>query len=154
MQRRAAGNPYFHPDFHGALSCGIEYLHEQFGADAVIDYLRGFALAFYAPLRQAVREKGLAALRDHFGAVYRQEGADASFELRADELVIRIAACPAVRHMRARGYPVARLFHETTRTVNEALCEGSPFSAELLEYDHRTGRSVQRFRRRGPEKAP
>ena len=62
-----------------------------------------------------------------------------------ERLVIRVPACPAVRHMRRQGYPVARLFHETTRTVNEALCEGTPFCAELAEYDPETGRSVQIF---------
>ena len=49
---------------------------------------------------------------------------------------------------REHGYTVARLFVETTRTVNEALCEGTPFIAELLEYDDETGRGVQRFTRR------
>ena len=35
LERRAADNAYFHPDFHGALSCGIEYLDAQYGAEAV-----------------------------------------------------------------------------------------------------------------------
>ena len=148
MRRQAAGSVYFHQDFHGALSCGMEYLHEQYGEAAVREYLREFALAFYAPLRQALREKGLVALQDHFASIYRQEGGEAQFELSADELTIRVAACPAVRHMRAHGYPVARLFHETTRTINEALCEGTEFVAELVEYEPQTGRSVQRFSRR------
>jgi len=150
MRRQAADHPYFHRDFHGALSCGIEYLHTRFGEQAVRDYLREFALTFYAPLRAALRERGLVALREHFAKLYEAEGAEARFDLRADELTIRVAACPAVRHMRAHGYPVARLFHETTRTVNEALCEGTPFAAELSDYDPETGRGVQRFFRRSP----
>ena len=96
---------------------------------------------------RGVAGKGLAALKDHFEAIYRLEGGEVQFELSADELVIRVAACPAVQHMRAGGYPVARLFHETTRAVNDALCEDTPFVAELLQYDSQTGRSVQRFRR-------
>jgi len=148
MHRQAAERVYFHQDFHGALSCGIEYLHAHYGARAVREYLREFALTFYAPLRQAVREQGLAVLKDHFERLYRLEGGEARFTLSADELVICVAACPAVRHMRASGYPVARLFHETTRTVNEALCEGTPFVADLAQYDPQTGRSVQRFSRR------
>jgi len=68
--------------------------------------------------------------------------------LDADSLWIRVTACPAVTHLRERGYPVARLFRETTRTVNEAICEGTPYAAELIEYDEATGRSVQRFFRR------
>lgn len=150
MHRQAADNIYLHKDFHGALSCGLEYLHEHYGELAVRDYLREFALTFYAPLRQKLREQGLGALKDHFEAIYRLEGATAEFELSADELIIRVAACPAVWHMRGKAYPVARLFRETTRTVNEALCEDTPFVAELVEYAPQTGRSVQRFRRRAP----
>ena len=52
--------------------------------------------------------------------------------------------------MRPRGYPVARLFRETTATVDRAICHQTPFAAELLEYDDATGRSVQRFYRSGP----
>lgn len=148
LERRAADNTYFHPDFHGALSCGIEYLHTHYGAEAVRDYLRTFALTFYAPLRAELMSRGLDALKDHFETLYREEGSETVFTLSADELVIRVAACPAVRHMRTKDYPVARLFHETTRTVNEALCEGTPYTAELLTYDPETGRSVQRFSRR------
>jgi len=52
--------------------------------------------------------------------------------------------------MREEGYRVARLFRETTAAVNDALCEGTPYSFELLDYDEKTGRSVQRFYRREP----
>lgn len=147
MRRKASDNPYLHKDFHGTLSCGIDYLEQHFGEDAVRDYLREFARTFYAPLRESLATRGLVAIKEHFEAVYRREDAEAAFELSEDELVIRVPACPAVAHMRAHGYPVARLFHETTRTVNEALCEGTPFAAELAEYDPETGRSVQRFYR-------
>jgi hypothetical protein len=145
MERKAKDNAYFHQDFHGALSVGIEYLHEHYGERVVCEYLREFALSFYAPLRQALRERGLVALKDHFESLYQIEGGTVQYELSAGELLIRVAACPAVGYMRSHGYPVARLFHETTRTINEALCEGTPFSAELLEYESQTGRSVHRF---------
>jgi hypothetical protein len=52
--------------------------------------------------------------------------------------------------MRDHGYAVARLFHETTRVVHQALCEGTDYGFELEEYDPTTGRSVQRFCRRAP----
>ena len=70
--------------------------------------------------------------------------------LSEDELVVDVPRCPAVTHMREHGYKVARLFVETTRTVNEALCDLTPFAAELAEYDEQSGRSVQRFFRRKP----
>lgn len=148
MSCKAADNEYLHKDFHGALSAGIEYLHTNYGEEAVRDYLREFTGRYYAPLKQAIRKRGLSALKAHFEKMYTRERARFTVRLTRDELVVTVAACPAVTHMKQHGYPVARLFHETTRTVNEALCEGSPFQAELAEYDPETGRSVQRFFRR------
>ena len=70
MRRHASDNPYLHRDFHGALSVGIEYLHERFGEDAVREYLRAFTRAYYAPLIEAVKSRGLAALGEHFERIY------------------------------------------------------------------------------------
>jgi len=148
MRRRASDNVYLHRDFHGALSAAIQYLEDRFGEEAVRQYLRAFAGAYYAPLKEALRSRGLVALEEHFRKVYEAEGGEVECRLREEELLITTRSCPAVTHMRARGYPVARLFHETIRTVNEALCEGTPFAAELLRYDARTGAAVMRFRRR------
>ena len=148
MHRQARDNRYLHKDFHGALSVGIDYLEARYGEEAVRQYLRQFARAFYGPLTEDLRNRGLVALQEHFARIYEIEGASPCFRLTDDELVIELDACPAVSHMREHNYPVARLFYETTRTLNEALCEGTPFAAELLEYDPQTGRSVQRFFRR------
>lgn len=150
MERRASDNVYLHRDFHGALSTGIEYLHRTLGEEAVREYLRRFTRSYYAPVTSDIRERGIPAIREHFERIYAIEGGDVTFEQTADSLTVRVAACPAVSHMRAHGYPVARLFGETTCTVNDALVEGTPFDAELTEYDDETGRSVQRFTRRQP----
>ena len=150
MRRHASDNEYLHKDFHGALSAGIDYLEETCGPDAVTDYLHGFARTFYLPLTRDLCERGLVALKEHFERIYRLEGGDIDVSMTDDEITISVAACPAVAHMQKHGHTVARLFHETTAAVNAAICEGTPFDAELLEYDPKTGRSVQRFYRRQP----
>ncbi len=150
MRRHAADNAYLHKDFHGALSCGIQYLHDRYGADAVRDYLRQFTDAFHAPLKAAILADGLAPLADYLRGIYETEGADFSLDLLqdGDELALRLAACPAVTHMRSSFYPVAVLWVETTRTVYDRLCEGTPFAFTLLAYDDATGRAHLRFSRR------
>jgi len=148
MRRTAASNDYLHKDFHGALSVGLEYLEQRFGTEGVREYLRQFAAAFYAPLKADLIARGLPALKEYFERIYAAEGGRFSLEGSAGELVLRVDDCPAVSHMRQNGYPVAALFYETTKTVNETICDGTPFYAELAEYDHETGRSVQVFRRR------
>ena len=148
MHREAADNQYLHKDFHAALSAGLDYLAEHHGQQAVRDYLRRFALTFYAPLREQLKKRGLVALKEHFEKIYEIEGGDIGIEFSDDEMILRVRACPAVTHMRGHGYKVSPLFCETTKTVNEALCEDSEFAAELVEYDGQAGKSVQRFYRR------
>lgn len=150
MRRRHSENAYLHRDFHGALSVGIDYLDQRFGPEAVRDYLRQFTNAYYAPLKRELLARGLVALKEHFESIYRREGSEVEARLNGDELVLEVKVCPAVRHMREHGYPVTGLFMETTRTVNEALCEGTPYQAELVEYEGESGRSVTRFSRRQP----
>ena len=148
MRRKAADNAYLHKDFHGALSNGIQFIHDKYGADAVRAYLRQFVTAYYAPLKAEIKERGLAALKDYFEKMYRLEGGVIHLECSEDELRLEVEECPAVTHMRRHGYPVAALFYETTKTVNEAFCENTPFSAELVRYDEVDGHSIQRFYRR------
>jgi hypothetical protein len=148
MRREASDNAYLHQDFHGALSAGIEYLHTTYGEEAVRQYLHQFARSFYAPLTAALTARGLVAVEEHFRRMYELEGGSIRIERSDDELRIEVEACPAVIHMREHGYPVARLFRETTETVNRAICEGTAFEAELVQYDEETGRSVQRFLRK------
>ena len=150
MERAASDNAYLHKDFHGALSAGIEYVHQRYGPEAVREFLRQFASSFYAPIKADLKRRGLIALKEYFERIYRIEGGRADMRCSPDELRIDVKACPAVAHMRAHGYAVARLYRETTRTVNEALCEDTPFAAELVSYDEQTGRNVQRFFRREP----
>lgn len=149
MQRTASDNEYLHKDFHGALSNGIEYLHTNYGEDAVRDYLKRFTRAFYSPLKEDLKKRGLPALKEHFERIYKIEGGKVDITCSDDELVIKVYACPAVEHMRKNGYTVARLFCETTKSVNEALCEGTDFAAELIDYNEETGSNTQRFYRRG-----
>ncbi|MFC1606385.1 hypothetical protein ACFL47_00320 [Candidatus Latescibacterota bacterium] len=148
MERRASDNTYLHKDFHGALSTGIEYLHTHFGEEAVREYLRRFAVAYYSPLIMKIRDIGLSELKSHIEHIYSVEGWDIDTSLADDVLTVTVKSCPAVIHMREKGYSVARLFIETTKTVNDALCMGSPYQAELVEYDEKTGGNVQRFTRR------
>ncbi len=148
MTRRAADNVYLHKDFHGALSLAIDYLDRSYGEDAVRDYLRRFTRSYYTDVTEQIVERGLIALKEHFERIYEIEGGSVSISLDEDELSIEVNECPAISHMRERGFPISRLFVETTRTVNAALVEGTLFEYELLEYDAATGRSRERFRRR------
>lgn len=148
MDRKASDNEYLHRDFHGAMSCAVEYLHINYGEDAAREYLRKFTRTFYAALTENIKARGIIALREHFEKLYGIEGGEVEITSTEDELVIHVFKCPAVIHLHENNRPVAALFYETTRTVNEALCEGTVFKAEFLEYNDSTGGNIQKFTRR------
>ena len=148
MTRKAADNEYLHRDFHGALNIALEYLRREFGRGAARDYLRRFALSFYAPIKRDIRRRGLGALKRRLEAIYAAEGGAIRLRGNRDELRAEVDFCPAVRHITKMGLKVSPLFVETERAVYEAICENTPFAFELLRYDKKTGRSVLRFSRR------
>lgn len=149
MTRRASDNEYLHKDFHLGMNTGIDYLHRKYGEEAVREYLRRFAKSFYAPLTEALKKRGLIALKEHFEHIYKVERANANIVLKDDdELIISVDVCPAVEHIRKNNVKVADLFYETTKTVNETICEGTPYAFELIGYNHETGGGIQRFYRR------
>lgn len=150
IRRNAADNLYLHKDFHGALSTGIAYLEQRYGAEAPREYLRQFATTFYAAVTLAMKERGLIALREHLERIYALEGAQIDITFSKDEMLLKVEACPAVVHIRQHGYAVAPLFYETSKTLYAAICEGTPFASEWLEYNEQTGRSVVRFFKRQP----
>jgi hypothetical protein len=150
ITRHAADNAYLHKDFHGALSTGIAYLEQRYGAEAVRDYLHRFAATFYADVTQAINERGLIALREHLERIYKIEGGQIAIICSDNELLLEVEACPAVTHMREHDYAVAPLFYETSKTVYAAICEDTPFVSEWLRYDAGSGRSAVRFFRRQP----
>lgn len=126
MRRRAGDNEYLHRDFHLALNMGLDYLKRHYGADAVGEYLRDFALAYYSPLTAALKRRGLVAMRDHLKRIYQVEKARVRLKLSRDELVLEVPACPAVSYMRKAGASVSPLYAETHSALYAAICEGTP----------------------------
>ena len=148
MTRTAADNVYRHMDFHGALSTGIAWIEQQYGAEAVREYVRRFARQFYASVTADIRARGLGALRRHLHLLYTREGGSVRIESSGGELLLEVSRNPAVDHMRAHGYEVAPLFFETSRTLFEALCENTPYAVQWQGWDQETGRCSARFFRR------
>ncbi len=148
MRRSAADNPYFHRDFHGVLSAGLDYLEREYGVEAVHGFLRRFASQYHAPLRTAMTAEGLKPLAEYFTRIYTLEEADFTSTESSEELTIELSAHPALAYLRRNNYPVAPSFLETTRYLYAALCEGTPWTFEYTELDAATGACRLRFFRR------
>ena len=121
ITQKTSDSTYYHPDFHIAFNYGIEYLHKNFGAEAVREYLMKFANAYYTPLKKALMDKGLLAIKEHYKKIYQIENAIFSFNISNNELLIHLSESPAVMYIKEKGHTVSPLFQETVTTVRESF---------------------------------
>ncbi|NLJ41280.1 MAG: hypothetical protein GX352_06710 [Clostridiales bacterium] len=150
MDRRAADNKYLHRDFHVSGDLGIEYVGKRFGDNGVKEYLRRFATAFYSPLVEDIKERGLVALKEHIENIYEIEEAPEVLKttLEEEELLVEVSQCPAIAYMKSIDYTPSKWYIEQTRTVNETIADNADLGFELISYDDETGKTAYRFFRR------
>lgn len=138
---------YLHKDFHGALSCGFTYLTKKYGREGFEEYCRQVARNCYFALAKRLEDVGLKALEEHWRHIFTLEGGD--FLLRykgGDEevLILEVRRCPAINHMKERGYKVAENFCEHTKLINDEICRMAGYSSSC-DYDQGEGKCIQRF---------
>lgn len=151
MTRKAADNQYLHRDFHNILNLGLDYLADRFGPASVVGYLTDFADHFHAPEIETIQKEGLSAVAAIFQQTYASENADGvlSFEEKEGALLIRIDACPAVRHIRKLGDKPSRFYALTTSIVWGRIARRSGIGFEPLFYDPATGAAEYLFYQNG-----
>ena len=149
---KASDNAYLHRDFHGALCYALKYLDETLGEDATREYLEQVAETCFAPLSEAIAERGLLALEEHWRRVFSTEGGDWEIAYDADgALTLTVRQCPAVAHLKSIGQFHTPRFCETTRIVNAIVCRRASYEASC-EYEPGAGRCVQRVHKQIPAK--
>jgi hypothetical protein len=148
INQKTSDNTYFHPDFHIALNHCIEYLHQSFGDEAVREYLMQFASAYFAPLKKALMEKGLLAIKEHYEKIYKIENAVFGMNISLNDLNIHLSESPAVMHIKANGHRVTSLYRETVTSVNKEICRDTDYDCEVIDYYDENGAYHLRFFRR------
>ena len=144
LDRKASDNEYLHKDFHGALCYAIKYLDDNFGVDAVREYLQQVGQTYFALLTQQLKKEGLTALEKHWQKIFSQEQGDYSIQYEDKTLVLAVSQCPAVYHMKKHGYFYTDRFCLTTVAVNETVCEGAGYKCSC-DYKQGEGKCIQRF---------
>ena len=163
MDRRAADNKYLHRDFHVSADAGIAYVGRLWGDDAVKEYLKRFTLSWYSPLINEIKNRGLAALKEHIEKIYETEetrdvlhitmsenpagpaGNSPPGNFPAGELSVNIDRCPAVTYMRSIGHEPSQWYPWLTLVVNKTIAEKSGIGFEMISYDEDTGKAAYRF---------
>ena len=150
IERKASDNKYLHKDFHVTADIGISYVGENYGDDAVKEYLTQYAKSFYKLLVEKVKKNGLKALEDDFINVYRKEEylEDLHVALTEDALKIKVDKCPAVTFMKSIGHTPSKWYKETTYTTYKTLADMCGFDFMVNYYNEEDGSTEFMFIRR------
>lgn len=145
MDRRAGDNEYFHRDFHSSTNRGIRYLGEKYGETYIVDYLTQYTKHVYAHLN--IPEKGLNGIENLIRDTYQKEKAEDALTITKTEngFAVKIAYCPAVKHLHNIGREVNPWFHYTTTVVMDTLAKECGAHFEMHFYDAETGSAHYTF---------
>ena len=96
---------------------------------------------------EAMTVDPLAAVENRIRESYRLEKAEDALtvERTPDNLRVRIAYCPAVRHLLRTGREVSPWFRLSTEGVMARLAEHGRLSFTMEAYDPATGAAAYRF---------
>lgn len=134
-----------HKDFHGALSVGFEFLDKNYGKKAVEEYLKEVAESIYGWLIKKIKNKGLSELEKYWNEVFSEEEGEFKIKRKGDEeIVLKVEKCPAIYHMKEKGYPVYSDFCIQCKIINEVIGEKTGYNSEI-KYDKK-GRCEQKLR--------
>ena len=139
ITQRASDNEYFHKDFHIALNYGIEYLHKNFGENAVVEYLIQFANNYHTPLKKSLSTIGLSSIKKHYEKIFKIEGAAFDMNISKDALTIHLHTSTAVMHIKESGHLVAPSYEKTVSVVNQEICRNTPYDCNMTDYNQDNG---------------
>ena len=115
----------------------MKYCADNYGKDAVIRFLRKFAVDFYAPQIQDFKARGLVAVKEWLEKLYLIEESSEVLhtELTDKELKVTIDKCPVIAYARSLNQELSEYYIEQTRTLYDAMADAAGFGFRLESYD-------------------
>ncbi len=131
------GKKYLHKDFHLLGDNALKYCAEHYGADAVVNFLKGFAVYYFAPQIREMKEQGLPAVQQWLEKLYRVEEASEVLhtQLSGDTLTVTIDYCPVIAFMRSLNQEPSACYIEQTRTLYAAIAQAAGLDFVLDRYE-------------------
>lgn len=147
MDRKASENEYFHRDFHSSMNMGIHYVGENYGMEAVREYLTRYTNNVYSKVIEDVKVRGLQAIADKIQDTYAKEKASDALvlDMTDDTLNVSVLYCPALKHLHSTGRVVSKWYRYTTEIVMEVLAAAAGYQFTMESYDEETGAAKYSF---------
>ena len=131
------------------MNKGIEYVGSRHSEEDIKAYLTMFTKDVYKPVFTAMEQDPLGAIEAKIRETYKLEKAEDALTIENDgkTLSVKIAYCPAVKHLHATGRTVSQWFHLSTETVMQTLADHAGLTFVMEAYDKDTGAAAYSFTR-------
>lgn len=142
LDLQAEDNKYLHRAFHNSSDAALLFCGENYGDEAVEEFMTAYTKRYYAPQIEDAKARGLVAVKEWLEAVYSAE--EASEVLHTDlcdnELTVNVDYCPGMAYMRSINREPCRWYMEETRTLYAVFAEeaGLDFKLDYFENDGKT----------------
>jgi len=109
-------------DFYFAINATFRFLLDRFGAEGLRRYWTDLGAQYYAPVSAAWKQHGLPGVAAYWRAFFAAEpGADVHVREDGDRVVVEVAVCPAIRHLRAHGRQIVPCFCQQCFFINDGI---------------------------------
>jgi hypothetical protein len=133
-------------DFYFAINATFRFVLNRFGMEGLRRYWRDLGTAYYAPVSQRWRDGGLASVAAYWEAFFQAEPkAEVQIEQNSDAVIVRVACCPAIAHLRDNGRAIVPCFCQHCYFVSEAIAVPAGMTVCV---EGGNGTCVQTFRMR------
>ena len=120
------------PDFFFAVNATFRHILDNYGEEALHRYWQEMGCEHYRFVTEAMRERGLQALKEHWEALFPDEpGSEVAVELAEDKLTLDVKVCPAILHLRNHGREVFPVYCDHCTHVSRGMCEGAGVSVRV-----------------------
>jgi hypothetical protein len=134
-------------DFYAAVNATFRFIEKQTGIAGLRRYWTQMGQSYYAPVTQRWLVGGLTAVADHWRAFFAAEpGAEVSVTAEADEVVVQVKTCPAIRYLREHQREILPCFCQHCHFVSAAIGTGAGVEVRI---DGGNGSCTQRFAQTG-----
>jgi hypothetical protein len=147
MKIRSKEQEYFHRDFHSSLNMGIHYMGSVHGLERLKDFLVRYTKNVYVKTIEKAKLDPLKAVEDRIKETYTLEKALDALKLENDgeTLTVKIAYCPAVKHLKKTGREVIPFFRYSTETVMETIAKETGLDFVMDSYNEESGEAAYHF---------
>jgi len=119
-------------DFYFAVNATFRFLWQRFGAEGLRRYWTDLGTQYYAPVAESWKQGGLPAIAAYWRAFFAAEpGAEVQVHESGEAVVVEVAVCPAIKHLRAHQREIVPCFCQHCYFLNEAIAAPAGFTARV-----------------------